>query len=147
MRVLCLSNGLYSDSLLPHMLSVPYWVNYGDTLRGYWSENHMIMWMSTDWLLHERFGKPIDNRLRTRLVHYLHLKNDYGFYEFFSPVYAPYCLSGLLNLADFAQDAEIKSLAQSAAQRLLRELRLPADRIRVNMKVPMVRITIISFGY
>ena len=124
MRVLCLSNGLYSDSLLPHMLSVPYWVNYGDTLRGYWSENHMIMWMSTDWLLHERFGKPIDNRLRTRLVHYLHLKNDYGFYEFFSPVYAPYCLSGLLNLADFAQDAEIKSLAQSAAQRLLRELML-----------------------
>lgn len=124
MRVLCLSNGLYADSLLPHMLSVPYWVNYGDTLRGYWSENHMIMWMSTDWLLHERFGKPIDNRLRTRLVHYLHLKNDYGFYEFFSPVYAPYCLSGLLNLADFSQDAEIKSLAQGAAQRLLSELLL-----------------------
>ena len=124
MRILCLSNGQYADSLLPYMLALPYWVNYGDTLRGYWSENHMIMWMSTDWLLHERFGKPIDNRLRTRLEHYLRLKLEYGFYEFFSPVYAPYCLSGLLNLADFSQDAEIKQLASDVSQKLLSELLL-----------------------
>ncbi|HWB62827.1 MAG TPA: T9SS type A sorting domain-containing protein, partial [Chitinophagales bacterium] len=39
-----------------------------------------------------------------------------------SSVYSPYCLTGLLNLVDFAQDAEIKNLATIAAQRLLKDL-------------------------
>jgi hypothetical protein len=77
--------------------------------------------MSSDWLLHEKYGKVIDSTLERRLRHYLQLKVQYGYYEFFSSVYAPYCLSGLLNLADFAQDAEIKDLATQAAQKLLKE--------------------------
>lgn len=89
----------------------------------------MIMWMSSDWLLHEKYNKTIDANLRNRLVHYLELKNQYGFYEFFSSTYSPYSLSGLLNLADFAQDAQIKGLAIKAAQRLLKELlRLTNDK-------------------
>lgn len=119
-RILFLTNGTYDAQILPVINSVPYWINYGDTVRNYWSENHMIMWMSSDWLLHEKYGRPIDANLENRLKHYLHLKVDYGFYEFFSSVYGPYCLSGLLNLADFAQDAEIKDLATKAAQRLLK---------------------------
>jgi hypothetical protein len=119
-RILFLTNGTYDSQILPVINSVPYWINYGDTVRNYWSENHMIMWMSSDWLLHEKYGRPIDANLENRLKHYLHLKVDYGFYEFFSSVYGPYSLSGLLNLADFAQDAEIKDLATKAAQRLLK---------------------------
>ncbi|MEM7040190.1 MAG: hypothetical protein AAF570_24695, partial [Bacteroidota bacterium] len=79
------------------------------------------MWMSSDWLLHEKYGRSIDGNLRNRLVHYLELKNEYGFYEFNSSTYAGYTLSGLLNLADFATDTQIKSLATSAAERLLEE--------------------------
>jgi hypothetical protein len=123
-RILFLTNGEYDSRILPVLNSVPYWINYGDTLRGYWSENHMIMWMSSDWLLHERYNKSIDNDLRNRLVHYLELKNQYGFYEFFSSTYAPYAFSGLVNLADFSQDIEIKNLAAQAAQRLLSDLLL-----------------------
>ncbi|MDX2002084.1 MAG: T9SS type A sorting domain-containing protein [Chitinophagales bacterium] len=130
-RLLFLTNGSYDSIILPPMLNLPYWMNVGDTLRGYWSENHMIMWMSTDWLLHERYGKPIDSTLDTRLRHYLRMKLRYGFYEFQSSVYAPYCLSGLLNLADFAQDAEIKQLASSAAILLLKRLLLVANDIGV----------------
>src|SRR6185436_2455381 len=107
-RVLFFTNGAYDSQILPVLNSVPYWINKGDTVRNYWSENHMIMWMSSDWLLHEKYGKAIDNTLDTRLRHYLELKVQYGFYEFFSSVYAPYCLSGLLNLADFSQDIQIK---------------------------------------
>ncbi len=121
-RILYLDSGTYDAQILPVLYSVPYWVNNNDTLRNYWSENHMIMWMSSDWLLHERYGKTIDNTLDARLRHYLNLKIQYGFYEFFSSVYAPYCLSGLLNLADFAQDAQIKNLATQASQKLLAEL-------------------------
>lgn len=121
-RILELSNGEYDTAILTPLLALPFWINYGDTLRGYWSENHMIQWMSSDWLLHEKYNKPIDATLRTRLKHYLEVKTQYGYYEFFSSVYAPYSLSGLLNLADFSQDAEIKNLAISAAQRLLKDL-------------------------
>jgi hypothetical protein len=120
-RVLFLSNGQYDAQLLPPLSSIPYWINNYDTVRNFWSENHMIMWTSSDWLLHEKYGRPIDATLRDRLVHYLELKNQYGFYEFNSSVYAPYALSGLLNLADFAADTVIKSLATSAAARLLKE--------------------------
>lgn len=123
-RVMFLGGGTYDSQIVPQLNLVPYWVNYGDTLRGYWSENHMIMWMSSDWLIHERTGRPIDPNLENRLKHYLQLKIDHGFYEFFSSTYAPYCLSGILNLADFSTDLEIKTLATAAAKRLLSELLL-----------------------
>ena len=87
----------------------------------------MIMWMSSDWLLHEKYGKIVDSTLDQRLRHYLHLKVQYGFYEFNSSVYGPYCLSGLLNLADFSQDVEIKTLATQAAQRLLKSFLLETN--------------------
>jgi hypothetical protein len=85
-RILFLTNGNYDSLILPVINSVPYWVNYGDTLRNYWSENHMIMWMGSDWLLHEKYGRPIDSTLDARLRHYLNLKIQYGFYilAFFS---------------------------------------------------------------
>lgn len=121
-RVMFLAPGQYDTIIMPVLNTIPFWLTKSDTIRGYWSENHMSQWMSSDWLLHEKFGKPVDADLDNRLRHYLHLKIDYGFYEFFSSVYAPYCLTGLLNLADFSQDVEIKNLATQAAQRLLKDL-------------------------
>jgi Secretion system C-terminal sorting domain len=118
-RVLCLSNGQYDSIILPVIYKVPYWLNYHDTVRTYWSENHMSLWMSCDWLLHEKYGKPIDSNLHKRLEHFLDLKNQYGFYEFNSHMYGPFCLAGLLNLADFAQDSVIKQKATFASQRLM----------------------------
>ncbi len=132
-RVLFLSNGSQDSLILPTLDTIPFWLTKGDTLRGYWSENHMIMWMSSHWLLHEKYGKPIDAGLETRLKHYLRLKIKYGFYEFFSSVYAPYCFSGLLNLSDFAQDPEIKDLATQASVRLLRELLMVTNNVGVMM--------------
>lgn len=121
-RILFLTNGTYDAQILPVLNSVPYWMNYSDTLRGYWSENHMIMWMSSDWLLHERYGRNIDADLRNRLVHYLEMKIQFGFYEFFSSTYAPFTVSGLLNLADFCQDAQIKDLATQVVQKALSQI-------------------------
>jgi len=123
-RVMFLGDGLYDTEMLPNLNLLPYWIYSGDTLHGYWSENHMIMWMGSDWLIHERTGRPIDASLEQRLRHYLQLKIDYGFYEFNSSVYAPYCFSGLINLADFAEDPEIKALATEASKLLLKEMLL-----------------------
>jgi hypothetical protein len=123
-RILYLTNGEYDAQILPVLYALPYWINYGDTLHNYFSENHMVMWMGSDWLLHEKYNKPIDNRLEARVKHYLQLKLQYGFYEFFSSTYSPFELSGLLNLADFAQDTAIKGMATRASQLLLKEFLL-----------------------
>lgn len=128
-RILYLTNGTYDARILPVLDPIPFWINYGDTLRNYFSENHGVMWMGSDWLLHEKYNRPIDNRLEARLKHYLQLKVQFGFYEFFSTTYAPYELGGLLNLADFSQDTLIKNLATEASQILLKEfLMLTNDR-------------------
>jgi hypothetical protein len=121
-RVLYFTNGTYDNQILPVLNSVPYWLTKDEEQRTYWSENHHIMWMSSDWLLHERYGRAIDATLEQRLKHFLNMKVQYGFYEFFSSVYAPYCLTGLLNLADFSEDMEIKNLAAQAAQILLKDI-------------------------
>ncbi len=121
-RILCLSNGQYDSIILPVLRPIPFWLEANEDTKQYWSENHMIMWMSSDWLLHEKYGRAIDSTLDKRLRHYLKLKIQYGFYEFYSSVYIGYCLSGLINLADFSQDAEIKSLAIEASQLLLKDL-------------------------
>ncbi|MBL7776943.1 MAG: T9SS type A sorting domain-containing protein [Chitinophagales bacterium] len=123
-RILYQSNGQYDAKILPVLNTIPFWVNKNDTTRNYWSENHMIMWSSSEWLMHEKYGKPVDSTLRERIVHYLNLKNTFGYYEFNSSTYAPFSLSGLLNLYDFSQDVEIKTKAGLAAQKLLKNMLL-----------------------
>ena len=109
----------YDNKILSTMSQFPMWISAGEQDYTYWSENHMIMWMSTHWLLSESYGWSRNEALRLRLVQYLKLKIAYGFYEFYSPTYFPYTRSGLINLADFSQDEEIKSLATQAAIKLM----------------------------
>jgi hypothetical protein len=123
-RVLFLTNGEYEAQILPVLQTIPLWMEPNEEFRQYWSENHMIMWSSTAYLLKQKYGWETDSTVEKRVKHFLELKVNYGFYEFFSSTYAPYCLSGLLNLVDFAADPEIKDLAIKAAQRLLKEFLL-----------------------
>lgn len=125
-RVLFFSNGEYDDQILPVLRKIKFWIN-PDQNKSYVSENHIIMWNSSNWLLHEKYNFPIDATLRQRIVHFLNLKIQYGFYEFFSNVYLPYTLTGILNLADFSEDPEIKNLAILAGQRLLKDFLLVAN--------------------
>lgn len=124
LRVLYFSNGEYESQLLPAIQSIPLWLTPNEKTRVYWSENHITMWLGSAWLLKEKYGIDNDPELRKKLIHCLDLKINYGFYEFFSSVYFPYTLSGLLNLVDFAQDPEIKQKAILATNRLLKEVLL-----------------------
>ena len=123
-RVLFFSHGEYDDLILPAINTVPMWLTPNETTRVYWSENHITMWLSSAWLLKEKYGIDQDPDLRKKLLHCLDLKIQYGYYEFFSSVYFPYTLSGLLNLVDFAQDDEIREKAVMATNRLLQEVLL-----------------------
>ncbi|WP_298772978.1 hypothetical protein [uncultured Shewanella sp.] len=119
-----LNSDQYDDRILTGIEHFPYWISQGEKKYQYWSENHMIMWMSSEWLLHEHFGRAPTPTLAQRLRHYLDLKVAHGFYEFNSPVYYKFTLAGLLNLADFAIDSEIKAKAELAAQKLLKQFLL-----------------------
>lgn len=123
-RVMYLSDGSYDNQILAEMETLPYWINDGDTLHNFWTENHMIMWMSCEWLMHERHGWQVTPQLKQRLLHYLNLKLEVGFYEYFSSTYFPYALSGLMNLADFAEDQEIRDKSEAVARKLLSGLLL-----------------------
>lgn len=59
-RILFLTNGEYDSIILKTLEPIPFWLEKNEDNREYWSENHMIMWMSSDWLLHEKYGKQID---------------------------------------------------------------------------------------
>jgi hypothetical protein len=118
-RILAFTDA-YDDLILPVLRDVEYWSTVGgENADGMNSENHMILWMSSSWLLQEREGWPMDDRLQQRLLHFLNLKIQYGYYEFLSMTYFPFTLSALMNLADFATDVEIRHLAENAARRLL----------------------------
>ena len=128
-RILYLTNGQYDSAVLPTLSKLPFWLTKGEQLFDYWSENHMIQWMSSDYLLHQKYNLPVDSRLNYRVRHYLELKVNYGFYEFLSTDYGPYCLNGLLNLADFATDTVVKNLAIQASQRLLTDMLMVTNSI------------------
>ena len=113
----------YDDRILPTLRGESYWYtteccNKNDDSMN--SENHMLLWFSNAWLLNQREGWSVGgSTLRQRLVHYLTLKIKYGYYEFLSISYWPLTLEGLMNLVDFVEDQEIRTLAERAVQRLV----------------------------
>jgi len=121
-RVLYLSGTKYDDKLLPALADVDYWLTYGEDVQVYWSENHMILWTSSAYLMKQREGWEMDEYMEQRLNHYLDLKLRYGFYEFFSTDYYRFTLGSLLNLADFAEDPQIRDKATRAVKRMLKEM-------------------------
>lgn len=126
-RIMYFDPGKYEDQFLPVIQSIPLWLGPNEKTRVYWSENHITMWLSSAFLLNQKYGIVDDPELRKKLIHCLDLKINYGYYEFFSSVYFPYTLSGLLNLIDFSEDQEIKAKAILAAKRLLQEVLLLAN--------------------
>lgn len=110
----------YDDMILPTLKEKTYWftteccAKNTDSMA---SENHMALWMAHAWLLQQREGWEMDERLRQRIIHFLQLKIEYGYYEFLSVTYGRLALQGLMNLFDFCQDEEIQSLAEGAIRR------------------------------
>jgi hypothetical protein len=149
MRILLFSHNTKSSQqkfmntqIMDKLQSIPFWITPGESTRVYWTENQQSIWLSSAWLLYEYYGIIYDNetnmeenpgkeqeassssvlsstKLKQRLIHYLQMKVEFGFMEYFSSVYLPYTLSGLLNLVDFCQDEEIRTLAVDATIKLL----------------------------
>ena len=121
-RVFYFSNGEYEAQLLPGILAGPNWLSPNELKRVYWSENHIIMWTSSAYLLEQKYGNVLIPDAKKLVEHWLDLKINYGFYEYFSSVYLPFTLSAVLNLVDFSEDPVIQQKAVLVANRLLKEV-------------------------
>ncbi len=120
-RILMLTSD-YDNLILPVLKELQFWPEKGNSENTYNSENHMIMWTSAAYLLKQREGWEMDDLLEERLKHFLDLKLEYGFYEWYAPIYWDFTLQALLNLADFAEDEEIRGASEKVAKILLKEL-------------------------
>jgi hypothetical protein len=114
-----------------------FWLSHNDKNSVWWTENKSILYLSSHYLFNQLYGWSAHDtlHLRERLLHWLQLKVKYGFYELGSRVYSPYTLKGLLNLADFCEDVEVRDVAIEAAQCLLRHLLLTTNDQGVNYSV------------
>jgi hypothetical protein len=114
--------------------------SFPDTIV-FWSENHILMLLSSAYLFRQwQFKKvestnpgttlqfiPINTEQAMEidlLKHYLSTRAAYGMFEVLSHVYLPHSMAALLNLFDFADDPEIKTLASQTIDRIVQQLLL-----------------------
>lgn len=97
-----------------------FWLNKNEENRCYWSENHMICYLSS-WYLWNQYNNTKDDRCDLLIKTWLITKTKYFFYECFSQVYNMYTLNALLNIYDFSSDIEIKNLSNECIKILLKQ--------------------------
>ena len=102
-----------------------FWLKPKETQQCFWSENHMICYLSTAYLWSQIGGKiqPIDKtEVEKLLLKYLSVKMKYGFYESFSQVYNMYTFSAILNIYDFSpENSELKILSKRCCDKLVQQ--------------------------
>ena len=105
------------------ILNFKYWIDEpGKELMCFWSENHQIMFHSDQYLAGQLYpddtftnvdkaGTWHVEKARPRILRWIDLKAKTGFAEWDSNVYYDEDMTPLLNLADFAEDEEIRTKA------------------------------------
>jgi len=115
----------YNNQTFERFKRLHFWYGKGDDYRVYWSENHMIMWTGSAFLLSEMFPNEsfqFDENMRSRLLWYLKAKQQTEFYEWVSSIYSSFTFFGMMNVYDFTQDAEIKEEARKAILAQIRHI-------------------------
>jgi hypothetical protein len=80
---------------------IKFWLTPSEKINCYWSENHIICYLSS-WYLWDQLNTNTNDECLKMLKTYIASKEKYHLFEFLSPVYNPYTLSALLNLYDFS---------------------------------------------
>lgn len=105
------------------LLGYKYWMTEpGKDKMCYWSENHQILFHSAEYLAGQMFpdetfsnnnmtGTQHKEHARPLILKWLNLRGAVGFSEWHSNVYFNEDIPALVNLADFADDPEIRTKA------------------------------------
>lgn len=122
------------------ILNYKYWPDEpGIDSMCYWSENHYIMFSTAGYLAGQlypdevfvnsgRTGREQMERFRPRILKWMDLRFRTGFSEWLSNVYYNEDFPPLLNLADFAADAEVSERAAMIVDLLLADMALNSFR-------------------
>lgn len=101
------------------LLNFRYWMDEpGENGMCYWSENHQILFASSEYLIGQLYPDSIfyNNGLtgiehmekaKKLILDWLKMKWDYGFSEFYSNVYYSEDIGGMINLIDYSNNNEI----------------------------------------
>lgn len=115
----------FQDRLTLVWKDTDFWIKPDETAQCFWSENHMICYLSTAFLWSQVGGtvQPVDKATIEKLLRkYLTVKIKYGFYEAFSQVYNMYTFSAIINIYDFTpENSEWRLLAKQCMNKLVRE--------------------------
>lgn len=95
-----------------------WWDEPGENSMCYWSENHQILFASAEYLVGQKYpdmlfpnsglsGKDHKQKAQKRILDWLEMRWKFGFTEFFSSVYYKEDIGAMINLIDFAENAEI----------------------------------------
>lgn len=116
------------------LLGFRYWIDEPNPdEQVFWSENHYLMYAAAEYLAGQLYPTEVfgnsgltgaQHRAKAlpRLARWLRERARHGYSEWCSPVYYPHDVSPLLNLIDFAQDAEVATRASIALDLLLFDL-------------------------
>lgn len=122
------------DHLRDSLVGFRYWLDEpGPCAMTYWSENHQILFATAEYLAGNLYpatvfpnagltGAQHAQKARARILRWLAARERWGMSEWFSPVYYEYDLLPLLNLVDFAPDADIRTRASMVVDVILFDL-------------------------
>jgi len=111
---------ILSNTLFELFKEQQFWLSKNETSECFWSENHMICYLSS-WHLWNQYNNIVHDHCDQLIHNFLDAKIKYYYYEFLSQVYNMYTLNALLNIYDFTNNIEIKNKAKKCIELILQQ--------------------------
>lgn len=124
----------YLEVIKRTVVNFKFWMDQpGDDSMCYWSENHQLLFATSEYLLGHYYNDEIFHNTgfsgrkhselgKARVLTWLEQRWLYGFTEFFSNTYYVEDIAPLSNLIDFAPDEEVRTKAKIILDLLLYDL-------------------------
>ena len=113
-------NKTFFNTLFEIFKEQQFWLSKNESTECFWSENHMICYLSS-WHLWNQYNNIIVDYCDKLIHNFLDVKIKYYYYEFLSQVYNMYTLNALLNIYDFTNNIELKNKAKKCIEIILQQ--------------------------
>lgn len=125
---------LVKSNIQKTLFSFRYWMDEpGSNAMCYWSENHQILFASSEYLCGQQFpnevfvndglcGRQHMQKAKKRIFDWLEMRWKFGFSEFYSNVYYNEDIAGLINLIDYSNDTVLVKKAEIILDLLLYDI-------------------------
>lgn len=119
-RKICKENDLKTAQILYTLIPFTWHPEMCETSQYYWTENHAMQYAQAQCILGQILGKNITG-IEQDLISLLKFKERCGMAEFLSPTYIPHTFRALLNIYDFTENEELKSVTKRVLDMICRQ--------------------------